>query len=214
MDESLLDTLTPVQRLALSYAPRAVRSDTLALLALNARLAGIVRAGGEPVIAQMKFAWWRDMLARPKQEWPLGEPLLELLRKWRGDVTALGRLVDGWEGLLAETLGETEIAEFGEGHAAAWSALGERQENVATRTAATQAALGDLSLHLGDPAEKALVMTKLGAFGSADGALPRTHRPLALLRGLTLRALHRGSSEVLDGPGALAAAIRLGFTGR
>ena len=46
MAEDLLDELPRPQRLALSYAPAAVRSATLGLLALDARLGAILRRRG------------------------------------------------------------------------------------------------------------------------------------------------------------------------
>jgi len=44
--------------------------------------------------------------------------------------------------------------------------------------------------------------------------LPRRFRSLALMRGLTRRALEKRAESALDGPGAALAALRLGLFGR
>ena len=97
MSRSLAEQLPPPQRLALSYAPPSARCPTLALLALDTRLAGLLRRRGEPVLAQVRLAWWRDILAAEPGGWPEGEPVLALLRSWR-EPAPLVALVDGWEG--------------------------------------------------------------------------------------------------------------------
>ena len=61
-DDSLLLGLTPLHRLALAYAPAASRGAWLGFLALDMRLAAIVRAAREPMIGQIKLAWWRERL--------------------------------------------------------------------------------------------------------------------------------------------------------
>ena len=201
-----------------------MREDTLTLLALDARLAGILREKGEVLLAQVKLAWWRDRLREEPADWPLGEPLLARLRGWGGQVAGLARLVDGWEELLADPLDDAAMRAFAEGRAAGWAALAEalsargsrdQADNLkAIHRVARQWALADLALHLVTPAE-ATSARKL-AFAQADKPppLPRSLRPLAVLRGLAVRALERGSSEALDGPGAMFAALRIGLAGR
>lgn len=218
MSADLIETLPLPQRLALSYAPARSRDDVLALLALNARLSGIVRQQGETVIAQMKLAWWRDRFRQDRGDWPVGEPLLALLSHWKGDIGSLESLVDGWEGLLAETLGADEIEQFEKGHALAWTVLGNAyagdNETYVVGHAAMQWALADLSLHLSDEAERDLVRQRLATLDASKGRLPRDLRPLAVLRGLTLRAVERGVPELLDGPGAMATVLRISMLGR
>lgn len=218
MSADLLETLPLAQRLALAYAPRRKRDGVLGLLALNARLAGIVRQQGEPVIAQMKLAWWRERFVQDREDWPVGEPLLALLNRWGGDTRALGHLVDGWEGLLAETLGVEEISQFARGQSLAWAALLDRTESEEQQArvhhAAEQWALADLALNLSDPLERDLALEQLRRAGRDPHPISRAVRPLAVLRGLTLRALDRGQADLLDGPGAMAAALRLGIAGR
>lgn len=213
----LLEQLPLEQRLALSYAPRRAREDTLTLLALDNRLGGILRNRGEVIIAQMKLAWWRDRFSEDPARWPVGEPLLARLARWSGDQRRLLRLVDGWEALLAEQLDRVRIDEFAQGRATAWSAfavgLG-AADLPRIEQAARVWALADLSLHLGEAGEAELVRAAALEQDWTAPRLPRTLRPLAVLGGLAQRALRRESAELLDGPGAVMLALRIGLSGR
>ena len=214
MVRTLLDELPGPQRLALSYAPAASRSATLAVLALDARLGAIIRRRGEPAMAQLRLAWWRDILAAAPAAWPPGDPVLSLLRDWRRPA-ALGSLVDGWEGLLAERLHALAIGEFARGRCDACAELA-RELSADTSSGVAGArlwALGDLAANLSDPGERAAVIEAAAPLAPGP-PLPRSLRPLAVLAGLGRRSLRRGGAPLLDGPGAALTAIRLGITGR
>lgn len=216
MSDTLLDTLPLAQRLALSYASRQSRDAVLALMALDQRLAGILRQGGEPILAQMKLAWWRERLAERPENWPEGEPLLEVLRSWPGDVSALSSLVNGWEVLLAEQLGDAEIAGFAEGRAGGWTALAGAlgADGVANvRLAGERWALVDLAHNLGQEAERDQVLASLAPM-SGKTALARNLRPLAVLDALSVRAVRKGSGSLLGAPAAGLLAMRVGILGR
>lgn len=202
------------QRLALSYAPAAIRKQVLALLVFDNRLAAILQQGGEPVIAQIKLAWWRDRLGENPESWPAGEPLLHALRDWPGGPGLLIPLVDGWEGLLAAELSAGEIEEFAQGRAAAWLALAPPHAMTEAGAAARGWALADLALNLGQAEEAEIVRELARHETGAACRLPRALRSLAVLRGLARRALQRGSAELLDGPGAGFVALRIGLFGR
>ncbi|MFC3174305.1 hypothetical protein ACFOD9_08580 [Novosphingobium bradum] len=202
--------LDPLARLALAYAPPRARDGWLTLLALDARLAGVVRTAREPILAQLKLAWWRDRLAADPAGWPRGEPLLARLAGWR-DPAGLVPLVDGWEALLGEPpLDKAAFARFAEGRAAALAGLarhlGSAEHGIAGM--AREWSLAQLAL---DPAH--------GAAGRLPGDGPlapidRAMRPLAVLAGVTLRAARRGDAARLYSPGAWFAAVRLGLLGR
>ena len=214
MEQALTDDLPPAQRLALAYAPRRSRPPTLALLALDAKLAGMLRRRGEPVLVQMRLAWWRDTLPKPVADWPKGDPVLDLLRTW-ADPAGLVPLVDGWEALLRDRLDGAAIDEFAGGRAAAFALLA-RELCVDARPAAGCGrlwALGDLAANVGDPEERSVVVEK-GRALSAPASLPRSLRPLAILAELAKRSLARGGTPLLDGPRAALVAIRLGIAGR
>ena len=218
MDESLLETLPLPHRLALSYAPASAKPDTLALLALDARLAGIVRGDGEAIIAQMKLAWWRDRLSSNPADWPLGEPLLAQLQSWGGDVSRLVALVDGWEVLLSEKLDRTEITNFCRGKSLAWSALADgilsTSANKPVEQAAKEAALLDLAHNLSREEEADLARELSAKESWQRPTLPRKLRPLAVLHALSRRAMLDNRPHLLDGGGAMMLAMRVGIIGR
>ena len=96
--------LTPPANLAVAYTPVAFQPAFTLLLQLDMRFADIVRKAREPMIAQIKLAWWRDAFAAEPALRPKGEPLLQALCAC-GDVispSALEDLVSAWELLLGE----------------------------------------------------------------------------------------------------------------
>ncbi len=213
--EELVHELPLPQRLALSYAPAASRSLFLAVMALDARLAMIVRKRHEVVLAQIRIAWWRDTLRRPVSEWPRGDAVLGMLRTWQGPET-LAALADGWEVLLDETLGPASIDEFGRGREAAFMAVAEElglPDASGVAPAARCWALADLAANLSAAEEREPVVA-LGRLGAAPAALPRQMRPLAVLAGLGWAALARGGGPLLDGPTDGLRALRIGLIGR
>ncbi len=211
----MLGQLPPLERLALAYAPAAARADWLSLLALDARLAAVVRQAREPMLAQLKLAWWRDRFNAEPAGWPKGEPLLARLAPWGEATRTLAKLVDGWEALLGEApLGEAELDAFADGRIAALAALAHRLDarSAAVVALGRQWTLAELALQLGSPAERGVAAEMLAAAGPALRT-PRPLRPLSLLAGLSRRAVRKQQGEALAGVGALGAAIRLGLLG-
>src|SRR5690606_9666185 len=84
-------------------APRARRAALAGLWALAERLTRLLRDAREPMIGQIKLAWWRDMMAMLASDpaaLPKGEPLLaELQATWAGK-GELAALVDAAEAAL------------------------------------------------------------------------------------------------------------------
>lgn len=199
----------------MSYATARTRPVTLALLALDARLAAILRGRHEPIATQLRFAWWRETLAQPAADWPRGEPQLEALRAWR-DPAALASLPLAWEALLSDCLGPGEIAEFVDGRSQAFAALARELGVEAVDDAIAAAriwALADLAANLSDGAERALVVD----YGRSLGDPPRLSaslRPLAVLAALGAAALARGGGDLARGPLSAFHALRIGLTGR
>jgi len=207
--------LSPLARLALAYAPSAARLHWLALLTLDARLAQVVRTAREPMLAQLRLAWWRDRFDGNPADWPKGEPLLASLAAWDGEVGGLVPLVDGWEALLGEApLASSALEEFAEGRAKAAGVLARTigADAVTADGLSRSWALADLALHTSHPDERAEAARLLA--GTAAPRAPADLRPLAILAGLSARAVRQGRGEALSGPGALFAAIRIGLTGR
>lgn len=211
----LVETLTPEQRLALAYAPGRARAATLAVLAFDARLASLVRGRKEPMLVQLRLAWWRDRLHEPASARPAGDPLLDLIGQTGLAGEVLAEAVDGWELLLADRLdaeaAQSHASQRGLLFAALAGALGEAAQVEAAAAAGTDWALADLSAHLSDPAEQAAVGALLAERRWHDGHLPRALRSLAVLHGLARRGKGDG---LATGPGALLAALRIGMFGR
>lgn len=186
-------------RLALAYAPAAHRPVQLAAFALDARLAGVVGAAREVLLAQIKLAWWRERLSEPAGQRPQGEPLLAALSAWQGSVDPLLALIDGWEAMLDPD--EPAPLALAEGRAALGRGLAMQANVPAAADAAGQALHGWSLAALGqEPAQADRLI------------LPRSLRALAVLHGLARRS--GGCAPLLDGPLALASAVRIGMIGR
>lgn len=215
MTAGLTEELPAPQRLALTYVSSRTRAANLAVLALDTRLAGILRKRREPMLAQVRLAWWRDMLNARPADWPWGDAVLDLLRTWR-DPRALVALVDGWEALLADDLTPRVIADFVDGRGLAFAALAEEvgaNRPKDAREAGRLWALADLAANLSQGEERALVVD-YGRSQPVPPLLPASLRPLAVLAGLASAALERGGDALLAGPRSTFLALRIGFTGR
>lgn len=212
---SSIGELPVLYRLALAYGSARGRPATLSLLALDARLGRILRGRREPLGAQLRLAWWREMLERPVSEWPASEALLDSLRAWR-DPTALATLPSGWEALLAEELTPAAIGEFADARGQAFAALARELDAGAPEDAAAAAriwALADLAANLSAGAERDLAVDCGRRLGRPP-RLPASLRPLAVLAALGAAALARGGGELLAGPAGMLLALRVGLTGR
>ena len=204
MDADFLATLPVERRLALAYAPPRARRLWLGLFALDARLGTIVHKAAEPMLTQIKLAWWRDELAKPQAERKRGEPLLQLLDEWGDDAACLAALVDGWELVLGEPAIRPDAAlQFAEERARACQGLAERLQIRADdiAPAARGWALADLGLALAEPV----------AYDWRGVRLPREMRPLRVLYGLASHS--RGQGPLFSGPIAALRAVRLGLLG-
>lgn len=211
------ETLPPIQRLALAYAPRAAREKVLAVMSLDSRLAQVLAARGEPMVAQIKLAWWRDRLKDAPANWPLGEPLLAALARFEKPVGPLVELIDGWEALLAiDEAEQAAIAEFAAGRGAAWALLASELdcEDSATDAArrAREWALHDLAAHLPQDELRTAVMYAAAKESWERARLPRALRPLAVLHALARKA--QASGELGTAAGSLSLAMRVGLLGR
>lgn len=161
------EELPPPRRLALAYAPKPAREQWRALLELDWRLQRTVGQAREPLLAQLRLAWWRDRLSEAPQAWPEGEPTLAGLRSWGIDARHLVALVDGWEAMLADP---------------------PRTDLLAAARGSAMAALADL---LGEPpaaasAKRIGIEWSLAETGNETEyepvLLPRAMRPLIILR--------------------------------
>jgi len=216
MSASLIDILPLPQRLALAYAPSKARSETLALLAFDARLGQALRQANEPIMAQLRLAWWRDQLKLEPSARERSDELLCALDLLDAQRDALSALVDGWELLLTETFSEAAAGAFVTARAQALLGLAriieapDSPEDVLL--AGQNWALADLAASLSNPLERA------AAIGIAPQEqtrrLSRHLRPLALLDRLGRRSLAAGGVPLLNSRGSALLAIRVGLIGR
>jgi phytoene synthase len=151
----------PERALALSYAPPDRRAALQALFALDAALGRVLRTTREPLVGQMRLAWWREALARLDSAPPPAEPVLQALAR---DVLPLGptgqklaEMIDGWEILLG-TIDEATVAD----HARLRGRTLFEQAGIVLGTvddppgeAGRGWALADLAGHLSEPATAA-----------------------------------------------------------
>lgn len=216
-DETLVAALPAVARLALVYAPARARQQTLALLALDARLATLIRRSSEPMLAQLRLAWWREAIAQDPGRWPQGEPVLSALRSWGEHAGKATVLVDGWEALTAPSpLAAGQLAAFAEGRAGGAAALAvaldRPQEADAARQLGRIWAIEDVAMRLAREDERAAALS----LAEAQGKLPRVSRRLRTLRvlaGLSRRRRLAGGEEGAASPAAMIEALKLGLLG-
>lgn len=186
------DELTHRNRLALAYAPRRARGPWAALLMLEQRLADAARPGRDPLMVQLRLAWWRDRLGEDAARWPVSEPVLAHLRAWQGQHQALVDLINGWEAHVVGDDGGLELAGARtEAYVALANFLGTGRLDT-VRAAAAQLAATHAATPLPAP-------------------LPRAMRPLAVLRAFALSDARGGKPEPFAD---LLRIIRAGLFGR
>lgn len=185
------DAFSPVERLALAYATPSARPAWEALLLFQHRLLDTARPGREPLMIQLRLAWWRDRLSEPATRWPKGEPLLDRLLVWEPEAAALVGLVNGWE---AKVVGEDGGVALAAASTSAYVALGRlvgEGNSAAVELSAAQFA---------DPSVK-----------GAPARLSRKMRPLSIL-GTHARRMSKdaASHPIAD----IAVLVRVGLFGR
>lgn len=219
MSEQPAEILPSEAGLALAWTPQSFRGPLSTFLQLDRRLARIVTRTTEPMLGQMRLAWWREMLGKPVGERPLGDVVLDGLgMHWAGREDALIRTVDGWEYLLAgSALERGNLMHCAAGRAAPFAALidiaDERQE-ARIRMAGMRYVLADLAANLSGAQEREAAI-EYGLGGTCpDLPLPPALKGLGVLEALGLRALRRGGRPLMEGRGASFVALKAAILGR
>ncbi|MFC4292038.1 squalene/phytoene synthase family protein [Sphingorhabdus arenilitoris] len=98
-----INALKPPKRLAVAYAPRDAKAALTLLLLFDERLGQILERTSEPLIGQMRLAWWRDIIGKEAEARPSGEPLIALLNDVNLPLIndAMLNILSGWEELIA-----------------------------------------------------------------------------------------------------------------
>lgn len=200
------------QRLALSYSRTRERERFAALFTLDRQLGQALARGREPLAAQLRLAWWRDLLGG--KGGPASDPATALvLKHWHSDSASAIAMVDGWEQLVSET---PDLAAFADGRAAPFVSFAQERgcgvEPIAqVGVAARRWALVDLAEHLSVSMDRDAALTEARSLPPVS--LPRAMRPLAVLDGLARRSLAQGVPMLGDRLSPFVA-LRLGIFGR
>ena len=181
---------------------------------LDRRLAQIVAQTSEPMLGQMRLAWWRDTLGTAVAERPTGDVVLDSLGVyWCGEETALIGLVNAWEELLTEPpLPEVSARNFASGRAAGFAVIAQMAEQESLPKVGELWSLADAAAHFPDGEERAMLL-KLAAEYSATRRLPRSLRGVAILDDLAARAIADAGAPLMKGRGAAILAIKRGLLG-
>jgi 15-cis-phytoene synthase len=208
----LTNRTDPLRDLALSYAPPEALAGMAALLSLDAALGQILRTTSEPMVGQMRLAWWREALARLDSAPPPAEPVLNAVANDALPLGAVGaelsRMADGWERLLGE-IDDDGLTSFAGDRGATLFEQAGRVIGAGPGDPLTAAgrgwALADLAANIGDAkvAERARVMAKQAFAGMAATRWSR--------RGRTLGALALAARLALEGNPKPWWVMRLGW---
>jgi len=201
--------LDPDRRLALAYVPAAARPAVEALWRLDVAFASVLATGTQPLISQLRLAWWREALERLDQAPPPAEPVLQALAAHVLPAISgaeLAAMEEGWLILLADdSLSEDDLRRYAEARGGllfAYTArlLGDPDFPVAGAGAAW--ALADLARHSrpGDEIKSPPPAPKT--------KWPRQLRPLGMLAMLARRDLERLDHEP-EKPGSPARILRM-----
>ena len=216
--------LDPDRILALSYVPATDRAAVGALWRLDAALGAVMASGREPMISQMKLAWWREALERLDQAPAPAEPVLQALAADvlpRGITGAtLAGMEEGWRRLLAvEALDRDGFAAYAAHRGALLFRSIVKLLDQATCDEAELAgegwALVDLARHSGAvDAEAAMIEARARFAPIAGFRWPRPLRPLGMLAALARRDSERAKPERQGSPPRMARMMRVWLTGR
>lgn len=197
-------------RIALAYTPAHLRAMLATYFALDRRLGQLVAKTTEPLLGQVRLAWWRDTMSKPISERPSGDAVLDAIGEhWIEREHYLVTLVNGWEAfLMAEELTVGSVGKFAEERAAPIAAI-----SVEAKEAGRLWAFADAVSHLSESTSVQLA-NGYPAISESWKILPRSARGVAVLDALASRSLKRGGRPLMEGRGASLLAFRVGLLGR
>lgn len=208
--------------LALSYVNARVRPALEALWSLDAALAAVLSSGRDPLLSQIKLAWWRDALEALDRAPPPGEPALEAVARHvlPHGITGseLAGMERGWTLLLTpDPLTPEELATYAATRGGLLFALSARLLDGASRSVGAGGeawALIDLARHSGSEVDAEAAIA--AARSKSLGQWPTRLRPLGMLAALAQRDAEPGRPrwEEQGAPGRMLRMLRHRFTGR
>ena len=209
--------------LALTYVPVARRPAVAALWRLDVALGQVLAGGREPLISQIKLAWWREALERLDRDSPPAEPVLESLAEHvlpAGISGAeLAAMEEGWRLLLGEdALTSEQLQVYASGRGGRLFALTARLlggDGAFARPAGESWALVDLARRSGRPEDVEAALAAARAKEVGRGWAPSL-RPLGMLGALAARDAEEGRPhwEAQGAPGRMLRMLRFRLSGR
>jgi phytoene synthase len=215
--------LDPDRALALAYVPAARRAAVEALWRLDAALSSVLSTGREPMISQIRLAWWREALEKLDRERAPAEPVLKALAEHvipAGISGAeLSAMEAAWTMLLSpEPLGAADLALYASARGGLlfrYSArlLGDPEPASAVEAGGGAWALVDLARHSMDAADSEVAVRAARAV--EPWRWPSRLRPLGMLAALARRDAEpaRPRWEPQGSPGRMARMLRHRLTG-
>jgi phytoene synthase len=194
--------LDPDRTLALAYVPALHRPAVEALWRLDAALASVLSTGKEPLISQIRLAWWREALETLDSDGAPSEPVLRGLAAHVVPAgisgAELSAMEAGWAVLLsAEPLSEADLALYASArggllfrHTA--RLLGEASPEPAVEAGGAAWALIDLARHSTDAADAEAAAAAAAAGAAQPSRWPPRLRPLGMLAALARRDAEPG----------------------
>lgn len=213
-------SLSPEHRLVLAYAAVPHRADFTTLLQFDRALASATAAASEPMLGQIRLAWWRDLIEGEGAS-AISDPLAVSLRRLANNASLrpiMAQMVNGWERLLAPLPLPTEVLEAyasGRGRGLfGGAALVSGCDVESAGLAGEGWALADFAFHCSDrtTAELALSLARTRIDGIR---LPRPLLPFTILHRFARRDMARGLDRGSAGgtPWRLYDAVTAGLRG-
>ncbi len=191
------ESLPPLQRLLLAYAPTRSRDWQSLCWLLDHRLAAVVRRGGDAMIATIRLAWWDGVLVEDDRTKGSGEPLVE---RWlqiapAGVAGAAERLIEGWRILLStEPLSDDDLHHYGMARGSGLAELIAAGKSETSGHAGAIWALWDMAAHVRDEAlaVRALAIARDLAASGVEKPLGADLKPLRLALAVALPDVRAG----------------------
>ncbi|EQB02346.1 hypothetical protein L288_16765 [Sphingobium quisquiliarum P25] len=187
-----------------AYAGESMPRHRL-LWALDARFAKLAATTSEPMIGQIRLAWWHEALSDEEGVKGRGEPLIDALREI-GTIppAGLSAWLDGWEAMIGDI--DLDVYADGRGGGFFHSLAGEAEAPPWLIQAGAVWALWDLSGHVSDRALAADAIER-ARVKLLSGPLPwpAAWRPMRIAYGLARQDIIKGRAA----PGRLTPRLYL-----
>ena len=174
-----------------AYAGKGISRHRL-LWTLDARLARLVASTTEPMIGQLRLAWWQEALGDAAGVKGRGDPLIDALRTaGEAPPTGLTAWLDGWEAMIVDV--DLESYATGRGGGLFQSLAGQAEVPGWLIQAGAAWALWDLSGHVNDFSISAQAISLARHKLLTDDPLwPPSWRPMRIAYALARRDVMRG----------------------